>query len=54
MPTETSRLYQAKHFLISETCTRSRSYSGTTSAKAAFSFSGAYLGLIAALPSVEA
>ena len=51
-PAPTSVLYHAKHFLMSETCTRSRSYSGSTSANAAFSFSGDSLGLIASLPPV--
>lgn len=53
-PAFTRILYHAKHFLMSETCTRSRSYSGSTSAKAAFSFSGASLGLTDSLPPVWA
>ena len=51
-PALTRMLYHAKHFFMSDTCTRSRSYSGRTSAKAAFSFSGASLGLMASLPPV--
>jgi len=47
-------LNHAKHFFMSETCTLSRSYSGSTSAKKALSFSGASLGLMASFPPVWA
>ncbi len=53
-PAATSVLNHAKHFLMSEACTRSRSNSGIASAKAARSFSGLSLWLMASLPPVWA
>lgn len=51
-PAFTRMLYHAKHFFISETCTRSRSYSGSTLANSATILSADSLWEIASLPSV--